>query len=235
MTLALLCAALLAGAAPAPLTDASAVGAPDVAAPTSTAVQPGAALPPSPQGPTTRPDAATLYPSAAPPGEVQREEGASSPFPAEGDGRPARTGGPYYYSRWAEDWSFLRDRSKSTDLFDPLKFIPLNADHSTYLTLSGTARVGSFILDNVGLNPNGKALDAGLFRGYIGADLHLTSWLRFYGELATADIGGSNFHSVIPIYRSTLFVHQAFAEVGGQFAGAQIGGFVGRMDYTDGP
>jgi hypothetical protein len=108
----------------------------------------------------------------------------TSSYPAEADGRPARTGGAYYYSRWAEDWSFLRDPSKSTNLFDPLKFIPLNADKSAYLTLSGTARIGVVTLDNVGLAPKGRPLDAGVFRGYVGADLHLAPWLRFYGAVA---------------------------------------------------
>lgn len=183
----------------------------------------------------TRPAASSLPPSAQPVLTPRIPTPAPSGFPAEGDGRPARTGGSYYYSRWAEDWSFLRDPSKSADLFDPLKFIPLNADKSAYLTLSGTARIGVVTLDNVALNPKGKPLDAGLFRGYVGADLHLTPWLRFYGELATAEIGGSNFHSDLPIYRSSLFIHQAFGEVNGEFGGAKVMARVGRQDFTDGP
>ncbi|MFT9216703.1 MAG: hypothetical protein ABF513_10610, partial [Acetobacter malorum] len=43
----------------------------------------------------------------------------------------------YAVSRWAEDWSSLRDKRNRIDWADPLKYIPLNNSGSIYLTLSG--------------------------------------------------------------------------------------------------
>lgn len=42
--------------------------------------------------------------------------------------------------RQEEDWSALRDPALRTDLFDRVKFIPLNRDGSSWLTLGGEAR-----------------------------------------------------------------------------------------------
>jgi len=53
----------------------------------------------------------------------------------EAAGRPA-----YQSSRFDEDWSALRDPAKRTDPFDPIKFIPLTADGSWYMTLGGELR-----------------------------------------------------------------------------------------------
>src|ERR1700682_6129472 len=46
----------------------------------------------------------------------------------------------YTAERYDEDWSFLRDASKRTDLFDPIKWIPLGKDESWFVTLGGELR-----------------------------------------------------------------------------------------------
>ena len=46
----------------------------------------------------------------------------------------------YAPERYDEDWSFLRDPSKRTDFFDPIKWIPLGKDGSWFLTLGGELR-----------------------------------------------------------------------------------------------
>src|SRR5437588_7563901 len=50
--------------------------------------------------------------------------------------------GPANYSieRWTEDYSYLKDRSYSTDPFDPIKYISLSADRDWYVSLGGQAR-----------------------------------------------------------------------------------------------
>ena len=159
----------------------------------------------------------------------------ADPYPAQDDGRSAGTGGRYFYSRWDENWTFLRDPAKATDPFDPLKYIPLTRDGSAYLTLSGSARLGYFGLTNAVLEADAPALQAGLFRADFGADLHLAPWFRAYGELGTGGIGGRNYSSVVAVDRSALFVRQAFAEVFGPLFGASTGLIVGRQDFTDGP
>ena len=47
----------------------------------------------------------------------------------------------YKLLREDEDWSFLADRSKRQDFWDPIKFIPLRRGSDTwYLTFFGEAR-----------------------------------------------------------------------------------------------
>ena len=58
----------------------------------------------------------------------------SYPNAAIGDGT---TSGGYNQSRWAEDWSKLRDPKKRKDIVDQLKFISIAGDGDVYLTLSG--------------------------------------------------------------------------------------------------
>ena len=48
--------------------------------------------------------------------------------------------GNSYVERYEEDYSYLRDPARSSDFFDPLKFIPLGAEGEVYLTLNGEAR-----------------------------------------------------------------------------------------------
>ena len=47
---------------------------------------------------------------------------------------------PYELLRAEEDWSYLRDPARETDLFDPVKFIPLDVDGWAYLTLGADVR-----------------------------------------------------------------------------------------------
>ncbi len=44
--------------------------------------------------------------------------------------------GNSYVERYEEDYSYLRDPARSSDFFDPLKFIPLGAEGEVYLTLN---------------------------------------------------------------------------------------------------
>src|SRR3981081_2408871 len=53
---------------------------------------------------------------------------------------PAPLRPAYTPERYDEDWSFLRDASKRTDLFDPIKWIPLLKDGAWFLTLGGELR-----------------------------------------------------------------------------------------------
>src|SRR5690349_8825552 len=48
---------------------------------------------------------------------------SDAPRPGTGTGPPP----PYAPLRQMEDYSYLRDPARRTDLFDPIKFIPLNA------------------------------------------------------------------------------------------------------------
>src|SRR5207237_9573566 len=56
--------------------------------------------------------------------------------------------GNSYVERYEEDYSYLRDPARSSDFFDPLKFIPLGAEGGVYVTLNGAARVRSDSTDH---------------------------------------------------------------------------------------
>ena len=48
--------------------------------------------------------------------------------------------GNSYVARFEEDYGYLRDPAKSTDFFDPLKYVAIDRDRDIYLTLNGEAR-----------------------------------------------------------------------------------------------
>jgi hypothetical protein len=108
-----------------------------------------------------------------------------------------------YLSRFEEDYAYLRDPAKSTDFFDPLKFIALDPAGGIYLTLNGETR---FRYDNTDhrnfsvataatpattpggtptLTPAVRTNTNQLYkqRYALGGDLHLGENLRFYGDL----------------------------------------------------
>jgi Alginate export len=89
-------------------------------------------------------------------------------------------------TRFNEDWSTLRgvDLSTTDDFWDRLKFIPLTPDQSVWLTLGGQARerweyFGQFRFgDSEPKQSDGYLLT----RFRLGADLHLTRYVRVYAE-----------------------------------------------------
>lgn len=96
-------------------------------------------------------------------------------------GRPA-----YQSSRFDEDWSAMRDPAKRTDPFDPIKFIPLTADGSWYMTLGGELRERFESSRNplFGLAAPARN-DYLLQRAYLFADVHYGPNFRTFVEVAS--------------------------------------------------
>ncbi|MBS1071127.1 alginate export family protein [Gluconobacter cerinus] len=155
-----------------------------------------------------------------------------------GNGEAAGFGpvGRYGAAAWAEDWSYLRDKSKRTDFFDPLKFIALNNSRTIWLTLSGESRLRNWYEEAPFLGRSGKA-QSGRFgiRNLIGADLHLGEHVRFFGQLINADAGGWKGFGYGSTYRKRLDLQQGFVELKGKVAGAQTGFMFGRQQFLDAP
>lgn len=155
-----------------------------------------------------------------------------------GNGEAAGFGpvGRYGAAAWAEDWSYLRDKSKRTDIFDPLKFIALNDSRTIWLTLSGESRLRNWYEEAPFLGRSGKA-QSGRFgvRNLLGADLHLGQHVRLFGQLINADAGGWRGYGYGSTYRKRLDLQQAFAEVKGRVAGAKAGFMFGRQQFLDAP
>jgi hypothetical protein len=155
----------------------------------------------------------------------------SYPNAAVGDGV---TAGGYNQSRWAEDWSKLRDPAKRKDIIDQLKFISIAGDGDVYLTLSGEARLRV----NHTTNPNLRDSEAqrqDILRLFGGADLHVGEHLRFYGEVAHGTLEGENLGNVLPNLRNKLAVQQAFVDLTGTVADVDVGVRYGRQTFADGP
>jgi hypothetical protein len=119
----------------------------------------------------------------------------------------------YTLVRWNEDYSYLKDPAARTDLFDPIKYIPLNSEGDWYLSLGGQARerYEFFNNNNFGAGPqddNGYWLTRLMFH----TDLHMGSNFRVFvqGKSALEDgrDGGPR-----PTDADQIDIQQAFADV----------------------
>ncbi|GAB30217.1 hypothetical protein APS_0819 [Acetobacter pasteurianus subsp. pasteurianus LMG 1262 = NBRC 106471] len=147
------------------------------------------------------------------------------------------TVGYYAVSRWAEDWSSLRDKRNRLDAMDALKYIPFNQEGDIYLSFSGNFRQHNFYDQRAGFGTTKKdPAYRNNFRWNLGADLHLGEHVRLYGELMSGQAAGVNYYGYAGgRWRSKLDAQQAFVEVRGKVLGATVGGMAGRMTFLDAP
>jgi len=140
---------------------------------------------------------------------------AVTPVPAfaQGAGEPPTNLHQYPLPTYEEDWHALQG-VPHTDLWDPVKFVPLSTNGTTSLSLGGEVRVTyeRFGNQNFGLTPP----DPGgylLQRYLLHADVHVGSrvrvWTEFNSSLENGRIGGPR----PMIDEDNLDLHQAFVEV----------------------
>lgn len=197
--------------------------------------RPSPATAPQQAAPTPESSAPALAENAAraAPKGPRRIPAQPSPYPAAGAGWSLRAG-PYFLSRWAEDWSFLADPAKRTDPLDALKYIPLADDGAVYLSLSNEERGRLNYTTSPGLRA-GRDQDQFLLRNVVGADLHLGEHVRFYGEINSSQATGANPGVLNGNFRNDAIIQQAFVEVSGTVAGVKLGVMGGRQEFADGP
>jgi hypothetical protein len=122
----------------------------------------------------------------------------------------------YKLLRYEEDYSYLKDPSRRTDFWDPIKYIPLCGREDWYLSLGGELRERYEFYHNqdAGAVPpdarnNGYMLQRYLLHG----DLHLGPNFRFFGQflsgLEDGRIGGPR----PDIDRDAFDAHQAFVDL----------------------
>src|SRR5258706_8550379 len=116
-------------------------------------------------------------------------------------------------SRQDEDWSVLRDPALRTDVFDTVKFIPLNRDGSSWLTLGGEVRerYEYFNKCNWGKGPrddNGYLLH----RYMIHADAHIGENFRVFTQFKSGLEDGRN-GGPPPTHPDGFDVHPLFSHV----------------------
>jgi hypothetical protein len=158
--------------------------------------------------------------------------------------------GNSYLARFEEDYGYLRDPARLSDVFDPFKFITIDPDRESWLTLNGETR---FRYDNTdhrnfavatAATPARRAGALPTFtpaagtstnqlykqRYALGGDLHLGPNLRFYAELMHGQQTGHNVGPTIPgNQRNELGLVNAFGEVYGILDAAKTGLRAGRQ------
>jgi hypothetical protein len=177
-------------------------------------------------------------------GQALTEEEAQF-YKGKGPGR-----GNSYVARYEEDYAYLRDPTKSTDFFDPLKFIAIDPEGDIYLTLNGETRFRYDDTDwrNFGvataatpakkpgasptLTPATEVANNELYkqRYELGGDLHIGPNLRFYADLYHGQQTGYDVGPSVPgSQRDELGLVDGFGEVYGILDDAKTGLRAGRQ------
>ena len=136
--------------------------------------------------------------------------------------------------RWREDYGFLRDRSDLTPL-ERLKFLPLNEEKATYLTLGAEVRerVESYDHQFFGLPPLGFSFTSFATRLLADADLHVGTHFRAFAELGSFWESGRKPASR-PIDVGDLELQQGFFDVIATPGADRLTVRFGRQEYPIG-
>jgi len=122
----------------------------------------------------------------------------------------------YKLLRYEEDYSYLKDPSRRTDFWDPIKYIPLWDRDDWYVSLGGEVRERyEFVHDQgAGLPPANAEGDNGdlLQRYLLHADVHLGPYFRFFGQIVTGLEEGRIGGPRPDIDQDPFGFHQAFAD-----------------------
>ncbi|MET0270929.1 MAG: alginate export family protein [Sphingomonas sp.] len=209
-----------------------------LAVPAAALVAPvAAAAPADAPAAVSAPDAPAQATNLPTPPDERKNPSPAAPiadaYPAEGGGDGVTAGG-YNQSRWAEDWTKLRDPKKRVDPLDRLKFIPFDASGDSYFTLSGELRLRV----NHTTNPNLRESDAqrqDIVRAVVGGDLHVGDHFRAYGEIAHGGLSGVQLGTPAATLRNDLVFQQHFIDATAEIGGADVGVRYGRQTFADGP
>jgi len=111
---------------------------------------------------------------------------------------------PYTLLRFNEDYRYLSSPQNRTDLFDPLKYIPLNPnDANSYLSFGGEIRerFEHFTHPGFGLFDAPGHDDYLLQRITLSADLHLNKNIRFFVQgISGLQFGGDGPAPPVRLY-----------------------------------
>ena len=118
----------------------------------------------------------------------------------------------YSLSRHEENYAFLKDPECRTELWDPIKYIPLVPSFDTYLSLGGDLRERYEFLDHPDFSDANRDTDGYLLQRYmVHADLHVTRYFRAFAQLKSGLEDGRT-GGPRPTDEDRLDLHQAFAE-----------------------
>ena len=151
----------------------------------------------------------------------------ADPYPVMAAGWGPELSGGLMVSRWAEDWS----RVKEHGLAPSLKAIPVGA--TAELTFSGEARLRYFSAENAQLTRTHDLQQAQL-RAVVGADLRVNPYLRFYGEFGVGQVDQRS-SAATANFQNDLALQQIFVDLRGHLASTLLGAMIGRQEFSDGP
>lgn len=127
------------------------------------------------------------------------------------DARAAPQAG-YRLLRSDEDLSFLRDPSKRRDLWDSIKYVPLNASGDAYISFGGEARARYEYYSSVGFGRGTADRDGYLLQRYLlHADAHFGAGARLFAQIGSSEEDGRT-GGPRPFDRDTHDVVQLFAD-----------------------
>ena len=121
---------------------------------------------------------------------------------------------PSYQSlRFEEDYRYLRDPARRTDVWDVIKYVPLRDDGAWYLSLGGELRERYEYFHNA-LWGQGPQDETGflLQRYMLHADMHMGEYVRVFGQLKSGLESGRT-GGPRPPDEDELDLHQAFVDV----------------------
>ena len=140
----------------------------------------------------------------------------------------------YRLLRSDEDWSFLRDKNLRSDVWDPIKYVPLRKNTKDwYLTFSSEARE---IWEQIGNDNWGQSLFWNRYlneRYVLGADLHLGPHVRTFLELKSG-INSWRAGGPRPIDEKKLDFQAGFLQVGGETSWGSVQVRAGRQELEYG-
>jgi hypothetical protein len=126
---------------------------------------------------------------------------------------PADAQSAYRPLRYEEDYRVLKASTRANDLWDPLKFVPLNETGSSWVSFGGELRARFEGIGQPIFGLQGSTFDDYvLYRGLFHADLHLGEQLRAFVQLGTAFQAGRDTRP-LPVDRHPLDLHQGFVDL----------------------
>ena len=124
----------------------------------------------------------------------------------------AQTAPPFKSLRYDENYEYLRNVERRTSRLDALKFIPLRADGSSYLSLGGEVRERFELIHHVAWGSGPRDDDGYLLQRYmLHADLHFGESLRIFTQLKSGLEEGRE-GGPRPTDRDSIDLHQAFID-----------------------
>lgn len=119
----------------------------------------------------------------------------------------------YEKLRYEEDYTFLREPHQQTDVFDPLKYLPLTPDGALYLSLGGEIRARYEYTHHPAWGQDPQD-DYGVFlqRYILHGDLHLTEYVRVFAQVLSA-LADGRAGGASPVDEDALDLQQAFLDL----------------------